>query len=39
MLRQEVIAAEPHTLQNEVAYWTIYTKRENDPILLTVQSL
>jgi hypothetical protein len=39
MLRQEVIASEPHTLQNEVAYWTIYTKRENDPILMTVQSL
>ena len=39
VLRQEVIASEPHTLQNQVAYWTIYTKRDNDPILLTVQSL
>jgi hypothetical protein len=38
-LRQEVIASEPHTLQNQVAYWTVYTKRDNDPILLTVQSL
>ena len=39
MLKQEVIEAEPHVLQNEVAYWTIYTKKDTDPIQLVIQSL
>ena len=39
MLKQEVIEAEPHVLQNNVAYWTIYTKRDTDPIQITIQSL
>jgi len=39
MHRQEVIEAEPHVLQNEIAYWTIYTKKESDPIQMVIQSL
>ena len=39
MLKQEVIEAEPHVLQNNVAYWTIYTKRDTDPIQRVIQSL
>jgi hypothetical protein len=39
MLKQEVIEAEPHVLQNNIAYWTIYTKRDTDPIQITIQSL
>ena len=39
MLRQEVIEAEPHVLQNNIAYWTIYTKRDTDPIQRVIQSL
>lgn len=39
MLKQEVIEAEPHVLQNEIAYWTIYTKKDTDPIQMVIQSL
>lgn len=39
MHKQEVIEAEPHVLQNEVAYWTIYTKKDTDPIQRVIQSL
>jgi hypothetical protein len=39
MLKQEVIEAEPHVLQNNIAYWTIYTKRDTDPIQRVIQSL
>ena len=37
--KQEVIEAEPHVLQNETAYWTIYTKKDNDPIQNIIRSL
>lgn len=36
---QEVIAVEPRVLQNEIAYWTIYTKKDKDPIQIMIQSL
>ena len=39
MHKQEVIEAEPHVLQNETAYWTIYTKKDNDPIQNIIRSL
>jgi len=39
MHKQEVIEAEPHVLQNETAYWTIYTKKDNDPIQQIIRSL
>jgi hypothetical protein len=37
--KQEVIEAEAHVLQNETAYWTIYTKKDNDPIQNIIRSL
>lgn len=37
--KQEVIEAEAHVLQNETAYWTIYTKKDNDPIQQIIRSL
>jgi hypothetical protein len=39
MHKQEVIEAEAHVLQNETAYWTIYTKKDNDPIQQIIRSL
>ena len=39
MHRQEVIIAEPRVLQNQTAYWVIYTKKDEDPAQRIIQSL